>query len=81
MIRLDSNSAAPYLSRAAAYYEKGKEARSEDDEKNFFTYLDLAINDYDTALQIEPGDVLVREALEHLTRERELRKEVYNGRI
>jgi tetratricopeptide (TPR) repeat protein len=77
VIRLNPNLTenSPYTFRAGAYHEKCKECRANGDDNNYFKYIDLCINDHKTALQIEPGDAMVREILKHATNERELRKE------
>jgi tetratricopeptide (TPR) repeat protein len=76
LIRLDPDFDA-YISRQGGCYGKCKEYHSAGDESNFFKYLDLAMDDLNAALKINPNHDMVRKMLGHLTREREARKEAY----
>ena len=77
VIRLGTDVAAPYSLRAGAYADKAKTYRTNGDKDNFFKYIDLSIEDYKASLNIDPDDIDVQKALEHLKNERELRRKVY----
>ena len=68
-----------YIFRGGAYYGKCKECRAAGDKSKFFEYIDMAIKDYEAALQIAPANETYRKMLELLISERENRKKVYSA--
>jgi tetratricopeptide (TPR) repeat protein len=77
LIRLDPTNADAYRSRASGYHGKSKEYLVAGDENNYFRYLDLGIADLNTALRMNhPHAGLVRQMLEHATREKTARRNV-----